>query len=51
MARGFGLFVLATVAAVSSAQMDSSIGGKSVDTYHVPIFDAKNRLYLYSGGD
>ena len=51
MVRGFVLLLLAATASLSVAQMDKAIGGKSVDKYHVSVFDAKNRLYLYSGGD
>jgi hypothetical protein len=34
-----------------SHRMDSSIGGKSVTRYHPSVYDAKQKLYLYSSGD
>lgn len=34
-----------------TSRMDHSIGGKSVDQYHESVYDARQKLYLYSGGD
>jgi hypothetical protein len=35
----------------SGSKMDSAVGGISVGGGHGPVFDARQSLYLYSGGD
>lgn len=46
------LAVIGVVAALGSGgQMDRSIGGKSVNEYHESVYDARQKVYLHSGGD
>jgi hypothetical protein len=35
----------------SRTKMDSAVGGVSLGGYHPTVFDAKQNLYLYAGGD
>ncbi|HZH97952.1 MAG TPA: hypothetical protein VEX38_03195 [Fimbriimonadaceae bacterium] len=45
------LFLLTMWAVVGAQRMDRSISGKTIDKYHESQYDARLRLYLYSGGD